>query len=124
MTSRLGEHNCWSAANASPSPLRLRPRARPEVGSRLDRVLEQRSLADARLAVHRQHTAVSSARSLQQAVECDTLALPAEQLHCGCPDDHCVSMPPGSRTTGFQDASALPGGRRCPRSPQFGKESG
>jgi len=46
---------------------------------RLGSVLEQRGLADARLAVHDQDTAAPAARGLQQPVEHRELALTAEQ---------------------------------------------
>jgi 8-hydroxy-5-deazaflavin:NADPH oxidoreductase len=82
----------------------------PEVRSRPDRIVEQRGLADARLAVHRQHAALPVARRLEHAVEHVALALPSEQLHRGCPGDHAESMPPGSRTTDFRDAIARAGG--------------
>src|SRR5579859_5818371 len=77
-----------------------------EVCSRFDRIVEQRRLADARLAVHGEHTAVSFPCRLQQAAEHLALALPAEQLRGGCPRYHSGSMPPGGRTTGFRDAIA------------------
>lgn len=67
----------------------------PEVRSRLDRIVEQCGLADARLAVHREHAAVAVARRLQHAIEHVAVALPSEQLHRGCPDDHPGSLPPG-----------------------------
>ena len=82
-----------------------------EVRRRLDRVLEQRGLADARLAVDHQHAAVTVARGLEQPLEHVALALPAEQLLAGCPRDHPGSMPLGSRTTGFRDAIAWARGR-------------
>ena len=73
----------------------------PEARSRFDRIVEQRGLTDARLPVDRQHAALPVARRRQHAVEHVALALPSEQLHRGCPDDHSRSMPPGSWTTGF-----------------------
>ena len=65
--------------------------------SNIDRVLEQRSLADARLAVHHQDTAATLPRGGQQALEHRLLALSAEQppsLHAA---NHPRSMPPGPR---------------------------
>ena len=55
--SRIGEHSCWSAANGSsisPSTPTVRsdPKSAPPRPS-----IEQRGLADAGLAVHRQHPA-------------------------------------------------------------------
>ena len=46
----------------------------------LDRVLEQRGLADARLSMHHQDAAVPAARGLDQPVEHGTLALPSDQV--------------------------------------------
>jgi len=48
--------------------------------ARLDRVLEQSGLADARLAMHHQDAAVSATRCLEQPVEHRTLALPSYQV--------------------------------------------
>ena len=60
--------------------LRLDPRGPgdPKLGCSLDRVLEQRGLADARLSVHHQHAATPAAYAGQQPVEYLALALPAE----------------------------------------------
>jgi hypothetical protein len=46
----------------------------------LDRILEQRGLADARLAVHHQDAAVRRARGVKQPVERGALALASEQV--------------------------------------------
>jgi hypothetical protein len=46
----------------------------------LDRVLEERGLADARLSMHHQDAAVRGARGLEQPVERGALALPSEQV--------------------------------------------
>ena len=51
----------------------------PEVAPGLDRVLEQRGLADARFAVHHQHATTPGAHAVQQPVENLALAFPAEQ---------------------------------------------
>jgi hypothetical protein len=47
-----------------------------EIGSRLGRVIEQRSLPDARIAVESQHAAVADARRMKHAVKHVALALP------------------------------------------------
>ena len=60
----------------------------PEVRAGLDGVLEQRRLADARLAVDRKHAAVALACRLQHAVEDLALALSSEQPHARGPRDH------------------------------------
>ena len=52
----------------------------PKLAPSLDRVLEQRGLADARFAVHHQHAAAPAAHAVQQPVEHLALAFPAEQL--------------------------------------------
>ena len=89
MSSRIGEHSCCSAAYGE---LHLAfdsgGAGDPELLRRLDRVLQQRGLADARLAVHHQDPAVPAARGLQQPVEHLALALPAEQLRSRRPGDH------------------------------------
>jgi hypothetical protein len=85
----------------------------PEVRSRLDRMVEQRGLADARLAVHREHAAVTLARRLQHAAEHLALALPTEQLHTGSPRDHARTMLLRSPTTDFRDSIARSRKRRC-----------
>ena len=81
MSSRNGEHSCWSAANGElhlafdadgAGDAKLLPR--------LDRVLEQRGLADARLSVQHQDAAAAVARGLEQPVEHLALALAAEQV--------------------------------------------
>src|SRR5205807_7003149 len=70
----------------------------PEARAGLDGVLEQGRLADARLAVHHQHAAVSLACRLQHAVEDSALALSSEQRHPGGPRDH-----PGRTLLGVAD---------------------
>ncbi len=50
----------------------------PELPSRLDRVLEQCRLADARLSVHHEHAAASAACGFEEPVEHLALATPAE----------------------------------------------
>ena len=86
-------------------PLDARGPDDPKVLARLDRVLEQRGLADARLAVHHQHAAVAVARGVQQPLEHRALALPAEQPPClRTSANHPRSMPPGSRTKDFLDS--------------------
>ena len=52
----------------------------PKLPPRLDRPIEQRGLADARLAMHHQGRPVAAARGVEQAVEHLALAFPAEQL--------------------------------------------
>ena len=52
----------------------------PKLARSLDRVVEQRRLADARFAMHYQHAAVPAAHAVQQPVEHLPLTLPAEQL--------------------------------------------
>ena len=52
----------------------------PKLSGRLDRVPEQRRLADARLSVHHQDPAVPAARRIQQPVEHLALTFPAKQL--------------------------------------------
>ena len=79
-SSRIGEHSCWSAANGELHlALDAGGAGDAEVRRRLDRVLEQGGLADARVAVHDQDAAVPAARGVQQPVEHLALALPAEQ---------------------------------------------
>jgi hypothetical protein len=51
-----------------------------KLGRGLDRPVQQRGLADARLTVHHQDTAFAAARGSQHAVEHLPLALSAEQL--------------------------------------------
>jgi hypothetical protein len=58
-----------------------------EVRPRLDRVLQQGGLADARVAVDHQDPTASTARDLQQPLERLALALPAEQSHSRRPLD-------------------------------------
>ena len=55
-----------------------RPRD-PKPPPSLDRVLKQRGLADARVAMHHQHAATTAAHTVHQPVEHLPLALPAEQ---------------------------------------------
>ena len=72
--------------------------------SNIDRVLEQRSLANSWLAVHHKDAAATLARGGQQALEHRLLALSAEQqpsLHVA---NHPRSMPPASRTKAFLDS--------------------
>ena len=52
----------------------------PELPSRLDRVLEQCRLADARLSVHHEHAAVPAACGFEEPVERLALAAPSEQM--------------------------------------------
>jgi hypothetical protein len=52
----------------------------PQPARSLDRVVEQRRLADARFAMHHQHTATPAAHAVQEPVEHLALAFPAEQL--------------------------------------------
>ena len=103
MSSRIGEHSCCSAANGELHlPLDARPsRATRKSSRRLDRVLEQRRLADAGLSVHHEDGAVAAPRGLQQPVEHLALALPAEQPPRLRADDHLGSMPPGCTDYGF-----------------------
>ena len=51
----------------------------PKPAPSLDRVVEQRGLADARFAMHHQHAATPAAHAVQQPVEHLALAFPAEQ---------------------------------------------
>ena len=51
----------------------------PKLGSSLHRVLKQRGLPHARLAMHHQHAATPGAHAAQQPVEHLALAFPAEQ---------------------------------------------
>ena len=90
MSSRIGEHSCWSAANGELHlPLDPDGPGDPELPRRLDRVLEQRGLADARLAVHHQHRR-RARRARPRAARSSTVALtlPAEQLLARCRRDH------------------------------------
>ena len=108
----LGEHNCWSAANAS-SISTSTPTARTARKSgAADRVLEQGRLSDARLAVHRQHAAVAVPRSLEQAVEHVALALPAEQLLPWGRRNHPETMLLGATHDGFPGSTGLRRRRR------------
>ena len=75
----------------------------------LDRVLEQRGLADAGVSVHDEDGAMTVPRGIEQALEHRAFASPAEQPPRLRTDGHPGSMPPGSRTTGFRDAIARPG---------------
>jgi hypothetical protein len=52
----------------------------PKLARSTDRVLEQRRLADARLAMDHQHAATPAAAAVQEPVEHLPLAFPAEQL--------------------------------------------
>jgi hypothetical protein len=52
----------------------------PKLARSLDRILEERRLADARFAMHDQHAAAPAAHAVQQPVEHLALAFPAEQL--------------------------------------------
>ena len=69
-------------------PLDARGPDDAEVLARLDRVLEQRGLADAGVAVHDEDGAVTVPRGIQQPLEHLALALPAEQPPGLRPDDH------------------------------------
>ena len=51
----------------------------PKLARSLDRVLEQRRLADARFAMHHQHAAAPAAHAVQQSIEHLPLAFAAEQ---------------------------------------------
>jgi hypothetical protein len=84
-----------------------------ELARRLDRVLEQRGLADAGVAVHHEDGAVTVARGIQQPLEHRSLALPAEQPLGRLADRHGSSMPLGSRTKEFRDAIPHPLQRQC-----------
>jgi hypothetical protein len=70
---RRGRGSASTAAGAprmrAPSPFDSDRAGDPKVRPRLDHIIEQRGLADARLAVHRQHAAAAVARRLQHAVE-------------------------------------------------------
>jgi hypothetical protein len=83
----------------------------PEVRAGLDGVVEQRRLADARLAVTA--SAVALVCRIHHAVEDLALALPSEQPHPGGPRDHPRRTLPGSRTTDSGDSTADPQGGRC-----------
>ena len=90
MSSRIGEHSCCSAAYGELHlPLDADGAGDPELPPRLDRVLQQRGLADARLSVHHQDPAVPAARGLQQPFEHLALRLPAEQLRSRRPHHPC-----------------------------------
>jgi hypothetical protein len=52
----------------------------PKPARSLDRVVEQRGLADARFAMHHQHAAASAAHAVNEPVEHLALAFAAEQL--------------------------------------------
>lgn len=54
--------------------------SRDGLAASLDRVLEHRGLADARLSVHHQDAAVPAARGLEQPVEHGTLAVSSDQV--------------------------------------------
>jgi hypothetical protein len=62
------------------------------------------AFADARLSVYCEDSALTVARGIQQPLEHRLLALPANQP-LGPDPHHPGSMPPGSRTTGFQDSN-------------------
>ena len=67
-----------------------------EILARLDRVLEQRGLADAGVSVHHKDGAASVPRGIQQPLEHRALALPAQQPPRVRTDDHPGSMSPRS----------------------------
>ncbi len=96
-------------------PLDARSPDDAKILARLDRPLQQRRLADTGISVHHEDGAVTVPRGLQQPLQHRPLASPAQQPPRLRTDDHPGSMPPGSRTTGFRDAIARPGRRRCPR---------
>ena len=66
-----------------------------EVRGGLDRVLDQRGLANTGVTVHDENGAVAVPRRTQQPVQHGPLALPAEQSLWLCSDGHPGSMPPG-----------------------------
>jgi hypothetical protein len=82
--------------------------------ARLDRVLEQRGLAHAGVAVHHEDGAVTVARGIQQPLEHCSLPSPPEQPLRRLADRHGNSMPLGSRTKEFRDAIAHAPRRQCP----------
>jgi hypothetical protein len=75
-----------------------------EILARLDRVLEQRGLADAGVSVHHKDGAASVPRGIQQPLEHRALALPAQQPPRVRTDDHPGSMSPrsGLRISGIR----------------------
>jgi hypothetical protein len=54
----------------------------PKLARSLDRVVEQRGLADSRFAIHDQHAAMPAAHAVQEPVEHLAFAFPAEQVPC------------------------------------------
>ena len=95
--SRIGEHSCCSAAKSSSiSPSTPQVADDAEILARLDGVLEQRGLADARIAVHHEDGAVTVAGAVQQPLEHGQLALPAEQPPRARRGHHGGSIPSGA----------------------------
>ena len=77
--------------------------------ARLDRVLEQRSLADAGVPMHDEHGAMTIPRGTQEPLEHRALALPAEQspacavttIPAGCHQGQALRVS-GIRSAGWQ----------------------
>ena len=94
-------------------PLDARSPNDAKILARLDRVLEQRGLADSGVSMHDEDGATTAARSLQKPVEHGALGLPSEQPLRLLPDGHPGSMPPwrrpaewASSPTDFPDANS------------------
>lgn len=89
-------------------PLDTRSPNDAKILARLDRVLEQRGLADAGVSVHHEDGIVTAPGGIQQPLEHRALALPANQLLSTSPHDHPGSMPLGSglRVFGIRSPAA------------------
>jgi hypothetical protein len=72
-----------------------------EVVARVDRVLEERGLADAGVSLHEEDGAVTVPRGIQQVLKHRALVLPAEQPPRLSTDDHPGSMLPRVTDYGF-----------------------
>jgi hypothetical protein len=77
-----------------------------EVSCGVDRVFEQRGLADTSLPVHRKHTAPAYAGAVQQFVEHTLLALTTKEIRPRRAPDHPRSMPLGTRPPGVRNSIA------------------
>ena len=75
-------------------PLDARSLNDTKILARLDRVLEERGLADAGVSLHEEDGAVTVPNGIQQSLKHRALALPAEQPPRLSTDDHPGSMLP------------------------------
>jgi len=112
MNSRIGEQSCAVPRSRAPSPARRPQPARPENPRRLDRVLEQRGLADARLSVHDDDgamtvRAVANSRSSTARSRC----LPTKR-HARAATTITGACTRGT-DYGFRDSIARPSPPRC-----------